>query len=134
MTTIHLNNYTSLTISKSENKENELILNFEVKGNNKVYQSSCKFEDILDIFKDEISIEEFFVHVNAKNITFRAIEDENNKKKLEIRAEKTFDDLFLEEIKNPQENNEAPIVKIDFSKPLEIKINDNEKLIVKNRK
>ena len=114
MTTIHLNNYTSLTISKSENKENELILNFEVKGNNKVYQSSCKFEDILDIFKDEISIEEFFVHVNAKNITFRAIEDENNKKKLEIRAEKTFDDLFLEEIKNPQENNEAPIVKIDF--------------------
>ena len=49
MTTIDLNNNTSLTISKSD-KENELI--FEVKENNKLYQGLLDFVDIQDIFKN----------------------------------------------------------------------------------
>ena len=126
MTTIDLNNNTSLTISKSD-KENELI--FEVKENNKLYQGLLDFVDIQDIFKNnEISIDEFIIHVNTNKNIFKLYDVENNKKKLEIKEEKLYS-LTLDEIKNPQEeDNEPPI---DFSKPLEIPISNNEKLIVK---
>ena len=126
MTTIDLNNNTSLTISKSD-KENELI--FEVKENNKLYQGLLDFVDIQDIFKNnEISIDEFIIHVNTNKNIFKLYDVENNKKKLEIKEEKLYS-LTLDEIKNSQEEDIEP--PIDFSKPLEIPISNNEKLIVK---
>ena len=50
---------------------------------------------------------------------------------MEIKEEKLYS-LYLDEIKNPQgEDIEPQIAQIDFSKPLEIPISNNEKLIVK---
>ena len=135
MISIPLNNNAILYLSKSDNNDDEILFKIE-DSQKRLFKEEYYFEFIQELFKENITIEQFFKYL--KNNPPSIIEKHKEKEIiLKIKAKSSLD-IILKEIKG--KNNETPKncdnCEIKESsrllKNLNLEIGNNEKLFVCN--